>query len=443
VTAGVKAEMARLQLEQEDAMAAALACGENGGPTVKVPNAHGVQIMKVKVMAAITIMITNIDKQIAEVAADEDKLTTELLALEGDESVKNMVNRLCQTNTELSTNAAGYLKQLKNDVLELKRGLHEQEDYKAVEETKKSLSAIGKKLTKEAVKSWRAAVRTTTTSIESHKRGTALSRTEAVAPGDAPVRYRALLAVTGSLPITSAGFEAKAGIKACLVPPKAHADVVEILGKVPFIKQASKRLTDFLKKEALCVINVESDAKGKKLLKTLKTHFDSIFFTALMTPNEAWAEHIYSVQVYGSRKHSITTGPAAFCCTECRLVLTGSETVIGLPDGDVPGSDFLSKRNWLDAAGTEDLILALSQSQNSFCTSHNGSSMLVIPSGFLLVYVSTGTEGTTGLRWSVSGCTNDSNRVCRTLKASVEAFKELADPKSGYPAFLRYLDSEE
>ena len=126
----------------------------------------------------------------------------------------------------------------------------------------------------------------------------------------------------------------------------------------------------------------------------------------------------------GLRKIFCTVNFPAFGCMEGRLVLEGTETVMGIPLDAVPprGPDFFQKRAWLQACSKEDLLTLVRE--NGWCVAHNNSQCPIVPSGFICVYFCA--EKTKLIRWGISSDGRDTERVQVALNMQIEAFTGIA-----------------
>jgi hypothetical protein len=123
-------------------------------------------------------------------------------------------------------------------------------------------------------------------------------------------------------------------------------------------------------------------------------------------------------------------------CMEVRMLLYGSESCMGFLPEDIPGGDFREKRSWLYSADIFELKNLAST--KGWQATHDQTTALVVPSGFIVVTIS---EASFGIRWSVSSDQQDCTRVQYMLRHVITAFKEIGSPSTGYNQFLTFLQA--
>ena len=127
---------------------------------------------------------------------------------------------------------------------------------------------------------------------------------------------------------------------------------------------------------------------------------------------------------------------AHFSCMEARLVLEGSDVILGFNPDSLPGATMKEKRGYLYGASAEHLTADIQK--GGFDIEHDTVKLAVIPSGFILATVCE--ERTLVLRWSISSDALDVVRIRNMLKALVGSFKELNALSVGYPQFLTFFE---
>ena len=124
--------------------------------------------------------------------------------------------------------------------------------------------------------------------------------------------------------------------------------------------------------------------------------------------------------------------------TECRVCLSGQETIFGVPLADCIGDTLADKRMWFYYASAAELNSIVKE--KGWCVTHDESQAVVIPSG--TVTVITSSTGCRGIRWSITSDDGDLKRAQFMLERMLEVFAELRTPTLGMTSFLEYMKSE-
>ena len=228
-----------------------------------------------------------------------------------------------------------------------------------------------------------------------------------------------------------------------MVSPKAGADPVSDIIKLPFVKKGRKDIAAYMKnhQQPLGILKINEVAKVRKIQKPLKQSFDAALFTTNILPKNAdWADMVCQPQLFGTSSCFLHVGFAHFASMECCLLFEGTETIVGIPLEAVPGSSVKEKRKHLYMS-TVDTVRGMVE-RDGFVVNHDYSSLLVVPTGYLLIVASTGAVGAVGLRWSISSDDADSERVKMSLSNLLSSFPEMKNPSTGLGQWLAYLDSE-
>ena len=180
------------------------------------------------------------------------------------------------------------------------------------------------------------------------------------------------------------------------------------------------------------------DVKGKRIEKILHKGYDPVMLTVLPVPtSDDWGRKVYVRHVFGAQEGWTHVGMPHMCCMEVRVILEGSESILGFPYDEIPGSSAKEKRVWLASASADELH---ERNTRGFCITYDQTEAAVIPSGYMCVHVAHKT--TFGLRWSISSDQQDSTRVKRLLRELLAAFRELSQPSTGHTGFLSFLDCD-
>ena len=238
--------------------------------------------------------------------------------------------------------------------------------------------------------------------------------------------------------VSGSVFEAKAGVRVCLIAPSHGLDPVGMLLRLPITKSSFKNLAAHLKVEPWGVVNLQEDTKKKKLMKILAGCFDTALFARLTLPDTDWSKLVYDLQFMGMQRGFVHAGVTHMCCMEARVLLEGTETVMGAETAKVPGVTVLEKRRWLWEANKLELLEVFRK--DGFCFTHDSTKAIIIPSGFLCIIFAS--EGAKGVRWSVSSDTADTSRVTYGLTNLLTSFPDMKKASLGYAPFLGFLEAE-
>ena len=84
----------------------------------------------------------------------------------------------------------------------------------------------------------------------------------------------------------------------------------------------------------------------------------------------------------------------------------------------------------------------VTQRGTGFVCVNDGSGLVVIPSGFCIITLALGEEGTRGIRWSLSSDAQDDARVKYVLGNMVRMFPVFTESKLHTP-FLSFISSSD
>ena len=433
MSATVREELARAQLEQEDAANAALGAGKV--PRNASATAGALSIAKIRVSGSIDLALTKLGNAETEITTQSEKVTDQLLALKGDEQMKGEVSALCTTNEETKTDALKEIAVIVVNVKRLKELVAAAQQLEDLVPIKKELPEAMKKITQGKIKEWNAAVRTSKTLAEQKKRKSGLLSAPVDGSAVVPAKYAGRHGIE-NIPEFGAGWgEALCGFKACTARPKGNEDIVAELNTLPAGKAAIKKVNEHLTSSQWGVLPVVADAKGKKFVKKLKSGIDPALFQSMALPSCDWSTRVFEIQFFGCRQYFVNVALGHFGCVECRLVLSGSETIFAVNHQHVPGNTLADKRGFLNTCADMDFAAVMAR---GFRMESDGSAVAIIPSGFFFVTLS---QDVRGVRWSCAGDDSDRTRVQDMVQKMVSSIAEFSQPSSGYPAMLEFLDS--
>ena len=236
--------------------------------------------------------------------------------------------------------------------------------------------------------------------------------------------------------ISASIFEAKLGIRvACLdaaTPPgkaKNANDEIQSMKQLKTLhKSALKQLKSTGQNHLLAQIT--ELPKLRKIQKDIKKSYDAQVLTAPILPDEPWANRIYTPELYVSIDNCMNIFTTHHCVIEARMILTGSENIVGFPYGSVPGDNFAEKRQHVMKM-TIDEMQSFIVTSKGFAAKMNEDNDVIwlIPSGFIIIYAS---NGCSSLRWGVSSDDADNTRVVHMLEQIMASLPETRAPQSNF-----------
>ena len=233
-------------------------------------------------------------------------------------------------------------------------------------------------------------------------------------------------------------FESKAGLRAATVLPLQGTDPVGIITAIPATKKSVKDMRLYLQANAWGIFAV-TDAKRKaKLMKELKKAYDPAVFSTLPLPSGTdWPEKVYALELFGTCDNFYNVACTHMGAMEMRVLMYGTETLIGIPIDDVQGDDLKAKRAFLNACTATELKELVVK--KGWAATHSQASALLVPSGCLIMTIG---NSSMGFRWSVASDPGDQHRVRLSLQELIRSFRELAAASTGYSQFMQFLESE-
>ena len=237
-------------------------------------------------------------------------------------------------------------------------------------------------------------------------------------------------------------YEAKAGLRAALVPPvspEASLNMYDAVGKLPSVKKGKKDVMKDLKKVNYALYTETDPSKVRKFFRVLGAAFDPQALTTYTVPKDAaWGAKVTHHQVWAATSTWVHIGFSPFGAMDARLVLEGSLVAIGVATQAIPGSSIKEKRRNL-LVSTKDGLMELVK-RDGFAAMVASPGLLVIPTGVIVVMCAV--ESALGVRWTVGSDAADIERTAAQLKNLIDEFPELRSQSVGYTPFCDFLSRE-
>jgi hypothetical protein len=313
-------------------------------------------------------------------------------------------------------------------------------DISMLNNIKFDLGIKSKSMSKDAAADWKKKEKSVKSWIDAQKRRQSATNAKADADSRTP-NFTKMFEIHEATEALTDGsvFEAKAGGRAARVPPFQGKDPVGAVSNLPLCKTAAKAMKTHLATHEWGTIPITESPQVKKVMKKLADAYDPTLFTSLPLPSvQPWASKVYGFEWFGSKAGFYNVSVPPFCAMECRMVFVGAEVVFGIGIDEVPGTSTKDKRSWLHNAAKADLGTLIKD--KGWLLQHDGTSLVMIPSGVITVVIST--EEVFGLRWSVSSDVQDTARVKRSLSMLLDSFPEMKNASFGYYSFLQYLEAD-
>ena len=442
VTAQAKEKAWRDQMAAYDLLAAvtAAARAKDGGQQPEKNSKYTTNLENVRLQGKCMELKARIEEQLANAKTTHD---------EGRKKLEACLGKSADLDNELKETLASYLSAHDKARSYLEGLTHMadkiNDDSKPpeadLEDVRSRMAAVGKDMMKNDLRDFNTQTNKVIKTVQTLERSLKMQVAKDAEVGEAtapqPPLIHILTTMAESL-CTPAGsiFEAKGGLKACLLSPKTGQDPAAEIMKLSYIKKGQKELTEHIKSNHWGVWQLKEEPKAKKINKMLDAGFDPNVRAKVLLPAVEWARMVFDTVMFMTGVVHVHVGLGHFCCMEARLLFEGSEIVLGIPQEKIPGSNIKEKRKHLFSATIDTLSALLAQ--GGFMHMHDSSKLLVLPTGFLFVFVST---GACGLRWALSSDDADTERVKAQLSALMLAFPEMKNPSTGHAQLLDWLVS--
>ena len=227
-------------------------------------------------------------------------------------------------------------------------------------------------------------------------------------------------------------YEAKAGIKGCLLD---KTDAANTLLNNAIFKSAAKQIAKHHKTADSGNIIIAEKNKLKRIEKVLRVSIDPALLARYGIRKEAsWATKILGFSFFGRTPRYWHVGFPPHGAMVCRLQLSGSSILAGIPVDKIPGGDLKAKRRGLINVQEQELVALLAD--GFFATLKSGD-LLITPTGFIVLEC---TESTSvGLWWTVSSDDADARRCLHQLQQMIEAYPEVRQASTGFVQFKDFL----
>jgi hypothetical protein len=446
--AHVRSEAQRLAFEADDITEARLRLDLEGGfsaaasstPSAKAGLGASVNIERVKATGAINVLVgklTDLEEQL------ENDLTQ--IMAQADELVTAGMAALTTAKTEVSDGCKVVLTEVLLTKLNLNKIIQHLMAYSTSEDIKRDkgiadniMKAFNKGKYKDYKKNLAQFRKVLNGCDRTAKLATGAEANVNHVPSAPPIVVIANAIVEqGLVNLGTSLFEAKCGVRAALVAPIPGSDPMTEILRMPRTKRSLKDLSLHLRTNKSGNTIIADPPTLKRVVKELKKGFDASLFATLTLPSQDWSAGVYNPQYFGSATHFCHVGFLHMCCMEVRMLLTGEETIIGLPYERCPGNNLKEKRSGLFTTPM-DSLRALIQSGGGFAIKHDTTKVAVLPTGYVYIITST---GATGLRWSCSSDESDTNRVKLCLTDLLKSFPETGNSSTGYTQWLQWLNS--
>ena len=438
-----KEVLSAAMLESIDLERATLAVGGTAEDAAAASIKGSLGVFKVKLSGSINVQAQKAVDLAGEFTTDADSTIEALDELskvdESDEIFKSAAQEAASNMSEgiakLKVDLEGIGGKLKRMVSAVKGS-----DVETLKRLEKDLKGPAKDIEGAKKKHMTAAIRQAKGLIAAKKKGKKGEPKAVIQiPNATPPRITMLLTLEGCGKPTGSLLQAKSGECAHVGSSlKAGGDPVAGFFELSFARSAKKGLEKHCETSSWGVTPYIDDAKGKKVIRVLKEHFDHMCFSRHPLPKIEWCKKIYVTELYMTASNFVQTLMTHMCSMEARLCLEGEALLFCYPASSLPGSDLYQKRHYLNSANCEELRGTL---HDGFVIKHVPGKVVVLPSGFFITVVSC--SGYLGLRWAMSSDHLDTQRVMLYLGAAVQAFPELRTPGTGYAEFHEYLQADE
>ena len=215
-----------------------------------------------------------------------------------------------------------------------------------------------------------------------------------------------------------------------LLQGRACDEAIDTLCEIPYYVKQSKWLKRHLTMNALKTVmsSILQPAAAKRVSELLATILPDGWNPKLtFVGNEkAWGNEIFDKQFFAACKDFLSSGTTAYGIGELRYIINGEETVAGLPLGVCPGGSIAQKVAFLSGASVSQFGTLLGVP--GFFRAHlTKGSMLAVPAGYMVLNVSSDSQGSEGLRWGYWPAESSEaarGKVIEVVESSMESYKE-------------------
>ena len=240
-------------------------------------------------------------------------------------------------------------------------------------------------------------------------------------------------------------FEAKGGLRPAIANA-ASGDAFDKIVNLPIVKKGVTMCKQSLKTGMATVRQVLSGGRlaERKVDEAVQACFGQDVRTKMPLPQAEWANAVFKFELLAFRPSSILVNWAPYCMMSAVVMLSGNAVLAGIKPERVQGSTWAEKRDYLYQCD-RDRLVALINDGGWFCRFENGNtarghSMIVIPSGFMIL---TAADGATMLRWPLVSDEADKQRVSSGLHSLLDSFPEFRAESQGHAQLSSYLDNHQ
>eukprot|EP00928_Gymnodinium_smaydae_P033106 TRINITY_DN23809_c0_g1_i2.p1 TRINITY_DN23809_c0_g1~~TRINITY_DN23809_c0_g1_i2.p1 ORF type:complete len:745 (-),score=137.97 TRINITY_DN23809_c0_g1_i2:185-2365(-) len=435
----VRQEALRVQSENDDLLAATMATGgaDDGKRKGKEQSAT---LLCVRLTGDVKVVKQKLEDHVKSSKEAFESLQNDSEALPEDlqQSGKASVQEVELKLSELTTKVAHATTQISQTMDQI--GLAT--DTSAMNALKRKVDQLYRDLAKEVITPFGVKVRNTKKTLESSMRQfrSAQQASPAVAAPSPPhPLIPILIRVDADVQdeLSTSVFEAKGGHRMAVLEP-AQSDLKTKIETHAKVKKAAKAMTTHLLTHSSGVDPITDVSAEKKLFKVLKDNFDPGLFTKMIMPADTtWVSKVFPLQYYGFNPNVVYGNAAHMGLMEFRFCLEGEMIIFGVEYARIPGSTFKDKRSYLLQSNHKQ-IFDIGKARYSFHHRQVPGQLVVLPTGFFYIYAAL-EKGCTGIRWSLRGDGQCTNRTQLMLEEMLSSHPELSNPSQGYSQFKDWL----
>lgn len=152
------------------------------------------------------------------------------------------------------------------------------------------------------------------------------------------------------------------------------------------------------------------------------------------TYSNAALDTVYDAVFYRHLQGQNILSLTAYACSEARLLLGGSEVVVGWKYAEVQGKSFADKLRTLNDISAKDALELASKAGFAHHFKDRGN-LIIVPAGYFVATITDGGEGAEVLRWALHSAT----KFVDEMRAVKECMEGLLD---AYPSFKKSLHKQ-